>query len=801
LISPSKQAYFAIKLILITNNTKMNIRKLLFVGLAIILCANISQAQITQVVKGNVRDKDSQIPLPGATILIETTNPSIGTTSDMEGNFKLEKVPIGRQTVRISFIGYEPCIIRELLVSSGKEIVLNIELKESSIKLETVTIKAYSNKEQPLNTMASVSARQLNVEEANRYAGGFDDPARLATSFAGVSGNLANNGIVIRGNSPKGLLWRIEGVEISTPSHFANITTFGGGGITALSSQMLANSDFYTGAFPAEYGNVLSGVFDIRLRNGNNEKSEFTIQAGLIGIDFSAEGPFSKNAKASYLFNYRYSTFGLIEPLLPSDAGGIRYQDLSFKLNFPTQKAGTFSVWGIGATDKSPAKAEEDSAKWIYTQDMSEEKNDLHMGGLGFNHRITLNNKAYLHSSVAVSGNGLMHKKYEYLKDMILYPTEAVDYYNWKYTASAFVNQKFSSKHTNKTGIEINDMHYNVDFRNAYPGNPLVTTTKYKASSQLYKVYTQSRFDLNPRVTITAGLYGHYFDLNNRYSVEPRASLAFKLAPKHKITFGYGLHSQLELIQIYLIRAVDRDGFSYPNRNLDFAKAHHFVLGYDWSINDNLRLKVEPYFQHLYHVPVKKNSSFSMLNLDKDWFITDTLENSGTGTNMGIDLTFEHFLQKGYYYLFTASFLNSKYTGGDKIEHSSRFNRGYVFNVLGGKEWSFKNNKILSINGRVNFMGGERISPLNYSASVSAKEAVYDDTRAFENSKPNVWYADLTIIYKINRAKHSSSWSLKFINVFGTKEFNGYRFNHKTGSMEKEEEAIMIPNLSYKIDF
>lgn len=778
----------------------MNSIKILVWFTAITTSLNM-QAQLTQVVKGNIRDKDSQIELPGATIIIETTNPAIGATTDIEGNFKLERVPLGRQTLRVSFVGYEPYIVRELMVSSGKEIVLNVELKESSIALEGVTIKAYSNKEQPINTMATISARQLNVEEANRYAGGFDDPARLATSFAGVSGNLANNGIVIRGNSPKGLLWRMEGVEISTPSHFANITTFGGGGITALSSQMLANSDFYTGAFPADYGNALSGVFDIRMRNGNNEKTEFTVQAGLIGIDLSAEGPFSKHSKASYLFNYRYSTFSLIQPLLPDDAGGIRYQDLSFKLNFPTKKAGTFSVWGIGALDKSPAKAEDDSAKWVYTQDMTEEKNDLSMGGIGLNHRITLSNKAYLHSLLAASGNGLAHEKYEYLKDMNLYPTEMVDYYNWKYTASMFLNQKFSSKHTNKTGFEVNDIHFDADFRNANPGNPLETTTKYNASSQLYKLYTQSRFDLSPKFTLTAGVYSHYFDLNKNYSVEPRASISYRFAPKHKVTFGYGLHSQLELIQIYLIRTAAQEGFNYPNRNLDFSKAHHFVLGYDWSINENLRLKIEPYFQHLYNVPVKRNSSFSMLNLDKDWFISDTLENKGTGTNVGIDFTFEHFLQKGYYYLFTASVLDSKYKGGDKIEHNSRFNRGYVINILGGKEWTLKNNKLLSINGRVNFMGGERISPLNYSASVAAKEAVYDDTRAFENTKPDVWYADLTIIYKINRAKHSSSWSLKFINVLGTNEFNGYRYNHKTGAMEKEEEATMIPNLSYKIEF
>lgn len=779
----------------------MQLLKIFIALMASVIISINLYGQLTQVVKGTVRDKDSQTPLPGATIIIESTNPALGGTTDLDGNFKLDRVPIGRQSIRISFVGYEPYIFRELIIGSGKEVVLTIELKESTINLEAVIIKAHSNKDMPLNAMASISARQLNVEEANRYAGGFDDPARLASSFAGVSGNLANNGIVIRGNSPKGLLWRMEGVEISTPSHFANITTFGGGGITALSSQMLANSDFYTGAFPAEFGNALSGVFDIKLRNGNNEKTEFTVQAGVIGIDLSAEGPFSKHSKSSFLFNYRYSTFGIIEPLLPDDAGGIKYQDLSFKLNFPTKKAGNFSVWGIGALDKNPAKAEKDSAKWVYTQDMNEEKNDLNMGGIGINHKITISSKAYIHSSLSVTGNGLVHKKYQFKKDMVLYPTEDVEYYNWKYAISAFVNQKFSSKHSNKTGFDVNQFNFDIDFMHAEPGNSLETTTKYRASSLLYKFYTQSRFDLAQKIMVTGGLYAQYFELNDKYSLEPRASIGYNISSKHKLTLGYGLHSQLELIQIYLIRTVTESGSNYPNRNLDFTKASHLVLSYDWSINENIRFKAEPYFQHLFDVPVNKNSSFSMLNLDKDWFISDTLENRGTGTNLGIDLTFEHFLYKGYYYLITTSLLDSKYKGGDAIQHNTRFNRGYVINLLGGKEWNLKNNKILSINGKITFMGGERISPLNYEASVAAKKAIYYDNRAFENSKPNVWYADFTINYKINRHKHSSSWSLKLINLFGTKEFYDYRYKHKTGKMEKEEEAIVIPNISYKIEF
>jgi len=760
-----------------------------------------SQAPISQVIKGTVRDKDSQIPLPGATVMVQGINPAMGTSTDNNGNFRLDNVPVGRQTLQISFLGYEPYIIRELLIGSGKEVVINVDLKESSVEMEAVTVKAYSNKEQPVNSMASIGVRQLSVEEANRYAGGFDDPARLASAFAGVAASLGNNGIVIRGNAPKGLLWRMEGVEISTPSHFANITSFGGGGITALSSQMLANSDFFTGAFPSEYGNALSGVFDLNLRNGNNEKTECTLQAGVIGLDASAEGPFNKGNKSSFLFNYRYSTFSLIGPFLPADAGGISYQDLCFKLNFPTKNFGVLSIWGIGALDKNPQKAEKDTNLWKYDQDKEQAINNLKMGALGVNHKIILSNKSFLHSTLSMSGNGLYHNLDHYSDDLILQPKELVEYYNWKYSLSTYLNHKFSNKHTNRTGIIIDNLNYNYNIQHADPGLPLIQIINENANTNLFQFFSQSKYEISHSIELNLGLHAQYFSLNQHYAIEPRVGAKWKFAHGHSLSIGYGNHSQLEMLQLYFVRHEKSSGYNLPNKNLDFSKARHFVLAYDWMINENLRLKIEPYYQSLYNIPVVPDSSFSLINLDKNWFINDSLVNTGKGTNTGIDFTLEHFLKQGYYYMVTASLFNSKYKGGDGIQRNTMYNKHYVINILGGKEWVIKNAHLLSINGKVCFMGGDRISPLDMQASLIKKDAVYDESQAFANKKPDVWYVDFTVNYKINKRRHSSTWSLKIINLLGTKEFAGYRYNYKTAAMDRDEEAIVVPNVSYKIEF
>ncbi|MCD4682624.1 MAG: carboxypeptidase-like regulatory domain-containing protein, partial [Bacteroidales bacterium] len=171
-----------------------------------LISLNLSGQDLTQTIKGRVVDNDLQIPLPGATVVIMDSDPLIGTTTDVDGYFRLENVKLGRYNLQISYMGYEPSFISELEVGSGKEIVVIVGLNESSVKLDEVVVKAFQDKKEPLNSMAIISSRQINMEEARRFAGGFDDPAHLVSSYAGVAENMNSNGIVIRGNAPKGLL-------------------------------------------------------------------------------------------------------------------------------------------------------------------------------------------------------------------------------------------------------------------------------------------------------------------------------------------------------------------------------------------------------------------------------------------------------------------------------------------------------------------------------------------------------------------------------------------------------------------
>jgi hypothetical protein len=781
----------------------MNYKKVvIFLILFNLLIDIVNGQSITQIIKGKIIDKETQSPLPGASIVILDTNPFLGAASDVNGNFVIKNVPIGRYNVKVSFISYEELIINEVLIGSGKEVVLNVELKENVIDFKEVVIKA--RKGEPLNSMATVSARQFSVEEANRYAGGFDDPAHLASSFAGVSSNLGNNGIVIRGNAPKGLLWRMEGVDISNPSHFANISSLGAGAITALSSQVMANSDFYTGAFPSEYGNALSGVFDIKLRTGNNEKREYTFQGGIVGIDVSSEGPFSKGKKASYLFNYRYSTFALLSPILPPEMGKLKYQDLSFKLNFPTPKAGTFSVWGIGALDYQGRDAKIDSLLWETDVDKQQYGTSLFMGAFGVNDKLIIGRKTYTSTTLAITGNGLSLNQKEYSNYMNLMPTNKIDNYTWKYTLTSFINHKFSAKHTNKTGITIDRLQYNLNIQKAESNHNFLTTyANEKGSSYLIQAYSQSRYDITEDVVLNVSVHSQFFALNNYYTIEPRTGLSWNFTPHQTLCISYGLHSQLEMLNFYLVQQQTSSGIVEPNKKLDFSKAHHIVISYEIKLTEYNRLKIEPYFQKLFNIPVIPDSYYSLLNLENGIYFNDSLVNKGTGRNIGVDITFERFLNKGYYYLVTASLFDSKYRGGDGIERNTRFNKNYVVNLLGGKEWNIgkSKNNIININAKLCLMGGDYMNPIDINATYAARDIVEDVSKAFTQRKSEARILSFSITYRKNKPKHASIWAFNFINVLGYKEFNAYYFDKTTNAIKKDINQLVIPNLSYKIEF
>ena len=760
-------------------------------------------AQLNQTIRGRVVDSETKQSLPGANIVLLTTNPLIGSSSDWDGNFEIKNVKVGRYTIQVSFLGYQTATIREVMVSSGKECVLNIEIKENVITTKEVEIKASKDKKNTLNSMASISARAFSVDETKRFAGSVDDPLRAASNFAGVSAGAGTekNEIIVRGNSPKGLLWRLDGADIPNPNHFGRIGS-SGGGVTVFSTQVLANSDFYTSAFPAEYGNALSGVFDMKFRNGNNFKREYAFQIGIMGIDFSAEGPFKKGKQASYLFNYRYSTIGMLRNLVPDWKDKLpTYQDLSVKINIPMNKAGVLSITGISGIGLSKFDPELDSLKWKKNEDRQKSALNSYMGALSVSHTYFIGNKTYMKNSLAVSGNKVYYEDGFYSADYVLNRNQESDYINTKLAYNILVNHKFNSKHSNRTGIIYNQYFYNLNMKAKDRETGIYSQfVDDKGNSGLLQAFTQSRYDFNDKFTLNAGLHLQYFLLNNNLYLEPRASFKWNFLASHSFTIGYGNHSQMENLSVYLARNPADPMATASNKNLGFGKANHFVFAYDWSINQNLRMKVETYYQQLYHIPVVATSYYSLLNETEQYF-SDSLQNTGKGINRGIDFTFERFLSNNLYYLVTASVFESKYKGGDGIERNTRFNSNYVFNVLLGKEFIVKDRNIFGINLKATYSGGEYYTAVDISQSIAQGREILDLNQIYTEKFDDFFYLDITLNYKVNHKKYAGSWSIQVKNLLDRKQPLGYTYNSFTKSVELQESIGMLPMLSYKIEF
>ena len=752
----------------------------------------------TQTVRGIVLDSKTNAPIEFATVRIMNVG-SLGSTTDSLGRFRIDNVPVGRCNIQTSYVGYNANIFNEIPVTSSKEVYMEITLDENIHSLAEVIIQPEIKKDKPLNAMAITGGRMISMEEAGRFANGFDDPARLSSAFAGVAGDVGTNAVAIRGNSPQFTQWRLEGVEIPNPTHFADLTGLGGGFLSALSTQVIGNSDFYNGAFPAEYSNALSGIFDMQIRNGNNQKYEHTFQLGILGIDLASEGPISRKNGSSYILNYRFSTTSLAT----GNDMNLKYQDLSFKLNFPTRKAGTFSIWGIGLIDRyKPEILDRD--EWETQSDRQSGNTTFDKAAGGITHKYLINADTYIRSSLAATYAKDHTEADQMTEDDKLVHVGDIRNSKWDIVFNSYLNKKFSSNHINRTGITITGLKYDLDYKispNFGLDIPMEQISKGNGESCVLSTYSSSVINLSNHLTTSLGITAQYFTLNKNWTVEPRAALKWTFNPKHALALAYGLHSRRERLDYYFVEQ-EVNGKTESNRYLNFSKAHHFGLTYDWNINSYMHLKVEPYYQYLFRIPVEENSSFSIIN-HQSFYLERILKNRGSGVNYGIDITLEQYMKNGFYYMITASLFKSRYKAGDHIWRNTRLDKNYLLNVLAGKEWMVGRNKqnVLSLNGRIFFQGGDRYTPVDEEKSLIEHDIKFDETRAYSKKFNPSLNGDISFSYRINKRKISHEFSIKMLNVGMRTGMHFYQYNEKTHKIEKEDGSGMIPNISYKIYF
>ena len=776
----------------------------IFLILLVWTCA----VQAQQTIRGTVTDQQTLAPLVGAQVILLDSDPIKGSLTNERGEFRIEQVPIGRQAIQITYLGYAPIVRGNLIVNSAQELVLEVAMEEQVNTMDEVVINATVDKKRSLNELTTVSARVFSMEEAMRYAGSRNDPARMAQNYAGVSGvNDSRNDIIIRGNSPTGVLWRLEGIDIPNPNHFGALGTTGGP-VSMLNNNNLSDADFMTSAFPAEYGNALAGVFDLNLRNGNNEKHEFMGQIGFNGFEVGAEGPFSKNSKASYVANYRYSTLGVFKALgfdFGTGAAVPEYQDLTFKVNMPTEKSGRFVLFGMGGFSSiSFLDSEEDGADF-YSGEGEDLYNRGAAGVVGLSHTYLFNENTYGKLTLAASGirSG---NEIDSLSINTGEPARvfANTYETIKYSAHYQVNKKFSAKDQLRVGalFEIIDVQLldsvredNGSFRRIRDVNGI---------TELFQAYAQWQHRFTNQLSFNAGLHFQQFFLNDSRALEPRLGLTYQFTPKQKVSIGLGVHNQLQPLPIYFIQT-PREARApvRTNEDLDFVRSTHLVLGYDNSLGSNLRLKAEAYYQWVDQGAVEERlSSFSLMNFGADFGFPgrDSLFNGGKGRNYGVELTLEKFFSNSYYFLFTTSLFNSEYTGSDGIWRNTAFNGNYIFNLLGGREFKLGRHT-LSVDVKGTYAGGRRYTPIDLEASRLAGETERIDSRAFELQYDPYIRFDVKATFRMNSKRITQEWSLDMQNITNRDNIFDQVYSRSKDEIESTYQIGLFPVIQYRILF
>lgn len=787
--------------------TRINYFLIFFVGLFFLQSA-LQANELTQTFRGEVVDAFSGLPLPGATVLIEATDPLIGATTNADGAFKIENLPLGRINARVSMVGYKTQNLTNLLLAAGKELVVKVRLDEQVYQLSEVEIRPDVRKDQPVNEMAMISARSFNIDETERYAGSLGDPSRMASNFAGVSSaSDERNDIIIRGNSPLGLLWRLEGVDIPNPNHFGSIGSTGGP-ISMLNNNLLANSDFFTGAFPAEYGNALAGAFDIKMRNGNNQRHEFLGQVGFNGFEAGAEGPLGKNTQASYLANFRYSTMEVFNELGMDFGTGSavpKYKDLSFKINMPL-KNGKLTVFGLGG-DNSIAMldSKNDDAGIGFTG------TDLYygnkMGAMGVNHLLYLNEDTWFTNTVAVTGIEGDVTIYD-LSNTTDKPEILETLSEVKYTLSSKFSKRFNSKNYLNSGFILD--YYDVGYIGREYLNDKDLYRKYldnTGSMSFTRAFAEWKHRFNNELQMTSGLHSSYLFMNESFALEPRLSMKYEFVPGKSFRLGAGMHSQMQMRAVYFTQSLaDTLNMTYEqtNHNLDLTRSVHLVAGYEQLLGENHRLKSEVYYQYLYDAPVApQRPEYSLLNQGGGYsFLAySNMINSGKGKNMGVELTLEKFLTDGFYYLFTASIFDSKYQGYDEVWRNSAFNNNYIFNVLTGYEWKTGNRSLLAVDMKVVYAGGTRQMPIDVETSTIENAERYDWENAFNERLEDYFRINARISFRLNGNNLNQEWALDLQNLTNHQNVFTQSWDKETNQIDTSYQMGFMPMMTYKIYF
>ena len=687
-------------------NKKVSIKNTILL-ISFIAFSNVVSSQSVKVY-GSISNTLNNEPIPFANIIIEGT--TIGATSDINGNYEILSLNAGAYNFKCSYIGFNTNIQSEIKVSSNKSLRLDFFLSENSELLGEVKVRGNTfNKTQA----SPVSLRTINASEISKSAGGNRDISRVVANLPGVATSSGfRNDIIVRGGSPSENKFFLDGVEIPTINHF---TTQGssGGPVGILNVNFIREVDFYTGAFPANRGNALSSVMELKLIEGNEEKISGSFALGSSDAGLTLNTPLSKKSTLLLSVRRSYLQFlfkALKLPFLPT------YNDMQFKYTFKPDRKNQFNFLGIATIDdftlnKDINNDEEDkmqialnnynlnnlviNKQWNYT-----------IGGT-WRHFFDNSNLFFVMSRNHLDNTALKYFDYadENSQKILDYKSEEIENktrleYNFKRNGYSIIigsnledatytnntNQTFTSGDSIITGINNVDLHF----------------IKYGAFTQISKTSFENKLIASFGLRIDGNSFTENANSNN---FSPRVSLAYNLNSKTSINSNIGRFHQLPS---YTILGFENNG-KYLNKDAAYITCDHAVIGIEYNPSSYSKISLESFYKSYSNYPFSILDSISLANLGDDFGVVgnEDISSISKGNSYGIELLAQQKMRSSIYGILSATYYYSRFEDNEGKLIPSKWDNRFILNMTAGKK--FKNNIELGIKYR--YSGGSPYTP------------------------------------------------------------------------------------------
>lgn len=754
--------------------------KNIFFGL--LFASLVISAQSSGTIIGKVVEKISKQPIPGVNVILEGTQ--IGAATDIEGRFEITNVPIGNYQVRISAIGYTTSVRSDVVVNSARPAQLTIELAETVLELEGVTVTSGFFDSEPTEV---ISLKKFSYEEIRRAPGGFEDVVRALSVLPGVGQQSAGrNDLIVRGGAPSENLYLVDGFIFPTINHFGNQGATGGP-LSFINLDFVEETSFSTGGFSAIYGDKLSSVLKIDLREGRTDRigGKATISASQFGLNL--EGPVEE--KSNFIFSIRRSYLDFI-----FNAAGFNfvpeYYDLLGKYNYNIDNSNRISFLFIGALDRVKFNNNDEDDIFDNARILGSDQNQ-YVTGISYDHLFR--------NGILTFSAGRSYIKFDsFQNDTLLNPifvNNSIEAENelkgsliYKLSSNAEINIGASAKFIDFETDVLFQNNFITTFGDTLLQNNLTADknfTKYGAYLQYSNLFfNKLRFNLGGRVD--------YFDaIDNSFYLSPRFSASYNFNNLTRLNFSTGVYHQFPS---YIWLAAG-------NNNLEAIKVNQYILGVSQRLTENLQVKLEGFYKDYKNYPtsvlrpylVLANTGAGYGGAEENFesFGFEPLVSEGFGNAKGIELSMQkRSTGQGVYGLISATYAQTEFTGLDGINRPSAFEQEWIFNLSGGYIFDHQ----WEVSFKFRYASGRPITPYNSNGTQSLSNYLTDNL-------PPLHSLDLRVDKRWDLGGLSLITYLDIQNIYNRSNVQNIRWDYKQMQVDDESSIGILPSIGISLEF